>query len=179
MEFRPYSLAENYLLVTFAGLPETVTFGVSATTAEETLAALTFPVDDDGEPADEPPLWIRVPLADGSLALLDREHLTLVTHSYEYGLAEGPPPPGVYGAAVPERVAEEHEWAPPVVTIGIEGIGVLDLYDQTRETAETLPGTVPEGFLFAPFFAFTDDDGERNVVATDRVAFVVLHPDVL
>ncbi|HEX8385895.1 MAG TPA: hypothetical protein VF576_06910 [Rubricoccaceae bacterium] len=66
-----------------------------------------------------------------------------------------------------------------MVALGVEGVGVIDLYDQTTESADTLADTVPEGYLFAPFVSFPDDDGETNVVATDRVAFVVLHPDVL
>lgn len=74
---------------------------------------------------------------------------------------------------------EEHEWGPPALTIAVEGVGVLDLSDQTRESAETIPDTVPEGFLFAPFLSFTDDGGETNVVATDRAAFVVVHVDLL
>ena len=74
---------------------------------------------------------------------------------------------------------DEHEWAPPLVAFGIEGFGRLDLHDQGRSTIDTLADTVPDGFVFGPFFGFTDDSGEQVVVATERLAFVMLHPDVL
>ena len=70
MEIRPYSLADNFLLVHFDGIGSRCWFAVTPAVAEQAVDALCFPADRDGEPADEPPLWIRVPLADGSLALL-------------------------------------------------------------------------------------------------------------
>ena len=179
MEFRPYSLADNFLLVHFVGLDDRVWFAVAPEVAEKTVEALCFPTDDEGRPADQPDVWIQVVLADGSIALLGRDHIALVTHTYEFGYAEGVPPKGIYGVPVPEQVMEEYEWGPPALTIAVEGVGVLDLNDQTRESAETIPDTVPDGFLVAPFLSFTDDDGETNVVATDRVAFVVVHTDLL
>ena len=173
MELRPYSLAENYLLVHFVGIEGRSWFAVSAAEAERVVEILCFHEED------VPPVWIKLSLADGSIALLSRDHISMLTHTYEFWPAEGPPERGVYGVPVSEEQAGALDWAPVQLAIAVEELGILDFHDQTSESADTIPDTVMDGFIFAPFVSFTDDDGERTVVATERIAFVVVHPSVL
>lgn len=171
MEANPYSLADNTLEVHLRGVDEPVFLSVAETTARTTLEKLLFP-DDDGE---DPLPWLRLELRDGSLVLLNPDLVVLLRHRFDFGTPIGPPSSGHYGEPVTEAFMDEHEWAPPLVAFGIEGYGLIDLYDQGRDTVDT----VPDGFVLAPFFGFTDDDGEWTVVATERLAFVMLHPEVL
>lgn len=175
MEATPYSLADNTLEVHFRGIDEPVFLSVSEVTARSTLERLLFPDEDD----QGPPPWLQLELKDRSLVLVNPDLVVLLRHRFDFWPRVGPPPAGHYGEPVSEAFMDEHEWVPPLVALGIEGYGLIDLYDQGRDTIDTLADTVTEGFVFAPFFGFTDDDGERTVVATERLAFVMLHPEVL
>ena len=175
MELTPYSLADNTLEVHLRGIDEPVFLSVSEAAARTTLEKLLFPEEDDGDPT----LWLPLELKDRSLVLLNPDLVLLIRHRFDFWPTVGPPPEGHYGEPVTEAFMDEHEWAPPLVALAIEGYGLLNLHDQGRDTIDTLADTVPEGFVFAPFFSFTDDDGERTVVATERLAFVMLHPEVL
>lgn len=146
---------------------------MSEATARTALEKLLFPDEED------PLSWLRLELQDRSLVLLNPDLVVLVRHRFDFGTPIGPPSSGHYGEPVTEAFMDEHEWVPPLVALGIEGYGLIDLYDQGRDSVDTLADTVPEGFVFAPFFGFTDDDGERTVVATERLAFVMLHSEIL
>ena len=175
METTPYSLADNTLEVHLRGIDEPVLLSVSELTARTALESLLFPDEEDEKPSP----WLQLELKDGSLVLLNPDLVILLRHRFDFWPRVGPPPARHYGEPITEAFMDEHEWAPPLVAFGIEGFGLIDLHDQGRDTIDTLADTVPEGFVFAPFFGFTDDEGERAVVATERLAFVMLHPDVL
>lgn len=175
MEATPYSIAEHTLEVHLRGIDGPVFLSVSETTARTTLEKLLSPNDDEEDPIP----WLQLELRDRSLVLLNPDLVLLLSHRFDFWPREGPPPEGHYGEPITDAFMDEYEWAPPLVAFGIVGYGLINLHDQGRDTIDTLADTVPEGFVFAPFFGFTDDDGERTVVATERMAFVMLHPDVL
>lgn len=173
MELTPYSLTDNSLEVHLRGLDEAIVLYVSEGVARKTTDALLFPEEDEPDP------WIQIELRDRSIVLLDLDHLVLLRHRFDFGVPVGPPPSGHYGQPVTEEFMDEHEWAPPFVALGVEGLGRIELGDQGPDTIHTLVDTVPDGFVFGPFFSVTDDDGELTVIATEHLAFVMLHPEAL
>ena len=175
MELTPYSLADNTLRILFRGLQEPIFFGVKSETASQVLETL-FSMDEQGDY----PIYVQFRLLNGGRVLLSTEHIILLHHLFDYGMpSDRPPPPQRYGDIVSEDVAEEHEWVQPGAVIGIEGVGVMVLYDQNRQSLGSLGDSVKEGFFIGPFLEFTDDDGETTLVSSEHVAFVLVDHELL
>jgi len=175
MELNPYSLVDNTLRVFFRGLQEPIVFSVSSETTYQVRDALCL-IDDKQEDYFD---YIQVPLVNESLVLLSTDHVIVLQHLFDHGMPVVPPPPRKYGDLVPDDVAEKHGWFHPQAVIGVEGFGVMELHDQSRESLGTLIDSVQEGFPIGPFLEFTDDDRETVLVVSNHLAFALVDREML
>jgi hypothetical protein len=175
MELTPYSLADNTLRIIFRGIQEPLLFGVTSQTVSQVRETLCFTMDEEGDYLG----YAQFLLMNGGRVLLSADHSIVLHHVFDYGTPVGPPPPQRYGDIVPQDIAEEHEWVPPQAVIGVEGVGVTERYDQSRESLGTLIDSVQEGFPIGPFVEFMDDDGETMLVSSDHLAFALVDGELL